>query len=322
MRILITGSSGTIGTRLFEQLLPHHEVIGVDNRQNRWHPYLNDHTINADLRKDGEVSSLPKNIDLVIHLAANARVYELVKEPRLALDNMLINFNVLEFMRENGISKMLFASSRETYGNIKAQGAISEEMARIENCESPYSASKVTGEALTRAYSKVYGLEFTIARFSNVYGMYDDSDRVIPLWIRQTLKGDDLIVYGQDKVLDFTYIDDAIDGIIRMIDWFDNVRGNTVNIAYGEGISLVSVAQRIRELLKANNEIVIEESRPGEVWRFEADLLKAKTLLDYQPKVGIEDGLKRTVDWYQGFYRPSNRGKDYASGTVQFSSYK
>jgi len=303
MRILVTGSSGTIGTRLFEQLVRHHEVIGVDSRQNRWHPYLNDHTINADLRKEEEISRLPENIDLVIHLAANARVYELVKEPRLALDNMLINFNVLEFIREKGVNRMIFASSRETYGNIKAQGAITEEMARIENCESPYSASKEAGEALTHAYSRVYGMEFIMARFSNVYGMYDDSDRVIPLWIRQTLKGDDLIVYGQDKVLDFTYIDDATDGIIRMIDRFDNVKGNTINIAYGRGVSLVSVAQGIRELLKANNEIVIEESRPGEVWRFEADLSRAKTLLDCQPKVGIEDGLKRTIEWYRGFYQ-------------------
>jgi UDP-glucose 4-epimerase len=217
---------------------------------------------------------------------------------------------------------MLFASSRETYGNMKRQGAIDEEMVWIDNCESPYSASKLAGEALTHAYSKVYGMEFIIARFSNVYGMYDDSDRVIPLWIRQTLNGDDLIVYGQDKVLDFTYIDDAIDGIVRVIDRFDQVRGNTFNLAYGKGISLVSVAQRIRELLKADNDITIEESRPGEVWRFEADLSKAKTLLDYQPSVGIEEGLERTVDWYKDFYQLTNGVRHYARSIVQFSSHE
>lgn len=302
MKILITGSSGTIGTRLFEQLLKRHEVIGVDIRRNTWHPYLNDHTINADLRKEKEILKLPKNLDLVIHLAANARVYELVKEPALAFDNMLINFNVLEFMRQNSLKRIIFASSRETYGNITVEGSISEDMARIENCESPYAASKVSGEALIHAYSQVYGLDFVIVRFSNVYGMYDDSDRVIPLWIKQTLKGDDLIVYGQKKVLDFTYIDDTINGITRMIDQFDNVKGNTFNIAYGKEINLVSLAQNLTKLLKTENEIIIEASRPGEVWNFKADITKAKKLLNYEPKIGIGDGLEKTVEWYKDFY--------------------
>jgi len=302
MRILITGSSGTIGTRLFEQLIKHHEVTGVDIRRNAWHPYLNDHTIKADLRKEKDILKLPVNFDMVVHLAANARVYELVKEPALAFDNMLINFNVLEYMRQNSLKRIIFASSRETYGNIAVKGTITEEMARIENCESPYSASKVSGEAMTHAYNEVYGIDFIIARFSNVYGMYDDSDRVIPLWIRQTLRDDKLIVYGEKKVLDFTYIDDTIDGISRMIDRFDNAKGTTLNLAYGKGISLVSVAQSLRKLLKVENEIAIEESRPGEVWSFAADITKARELLGYESKTGIEDGLKKTAEWYKDFY--------------------
>ena len=302
MRILITGSSGTAGTRLFEQLLKRHEVTGVDTKRNTWHPYLNAHTINADLRKKRDILKLPKNFDIVIHLAANARVYELVKEPELAFDNILIHFNVLEFIRQNNLKRIIFASSRETYGNIAIRGTISEDMAKIENCESPYSASKISGEAMTRAYNEVYGIDFIIARFSNVYGMYDNSDRVIPLWIRQTLRGDKLVVYGKKKFLDFTYIDDTIDGITKMIDQFDNAKGTTLNIAYGKGLDLVSVAQGIRKLLKAKNEIVIEESRPGEVWRFEGNITKAKELLGYEPETGIEDGLKKTVAWYKDFY--------------------
>ena len=215
---------------------------------------------------------------------------------------MLINFNVLEFMRQNSLKRIIFASSRETYGNIAVQGKITEDMARIENCESPYSASKVSGEAQIHAYNKVYGIDFIIARFSNVYGMYDDSDRVIPLWIRQTLRGDKLIVYGEKKFLDFTYIDDTIDGITKMIDQFDNAKSNTLNIAYGQGISLVSVAQSLRELLKAENKIAIEASRPGEVWSFAADITKAGELLGYKPETGIEDGLEKTVAWYQDYY--------------------
>ena len=302
MRILLTGSSGTIGTRLFEELLKQDEVWGVDIRPNRWHPELDAHTIHVDLRRMDELAKLPKDIDLVIHFAANARVYELVKEPKLALDNMVINFNVLEFVRQNNIKRMIFASSREIYGNIMEQRAIAEEMVRVENCESPYSASKIAGEALFHAYSEVYDIDFIIVRFSNVYGMYDDSDRVIPLWIKQTLSNQALTIYGKSKVLDFTYIDDAVAAIIKMIARFDKVKGNTFNIAYGEGIKLLSVAQELKELLDANSEIIIEESRRGEVRRFEADVSKAKELLGYEPMVGIEEGLKKTVEWYKSFY--------------------
>jgi len=304
MKILITGSSGTIGTRLFETLLPKHEVIGTDVIQNKWDrdPQLNANTISLDLRKSEALNSLPKDFDLVINLAANARVYELVKDPQRALDNILINFNVLEFMRKNSIGRIIFASSRETYGNIMSEKAISEDMVRLENCESPYSASKVTGEALTHAYSKVYGIDGVIVRFSNVYGMYDDSDRVIPLWIRQCLNGEDMIVYGKEKVLDFTYIDDAVAAVTSIIDRFDQVKGNTFNIASGKGVNLLSIAHRIKKILKASSHIIEDNNRPGEVWKFEADISRARQLLGYEPKIDIEEGLEKTMAWYKNFY--------------------
>ena len=299
MKILITGSSGTIGTRLFEHLLPKHEVVGTDVIRNKWQPQLNTRTIRLDLRKGKALDSLPTDFDLVIHLAANARVYELVKDPQRALDNIVINFNVLEFMRRNSIGKIVFASSRETYGNIMGEKAIAEDMVRLENCESPYSASKVTGEALTHAYSRVYGMDFVIVRFSNIYGMYDDSDRVIPLWLRQCSKNEDIIVYGKEKVLDFTYIDDAVAAVTSIIDRFAKVKGNTFNIASGKGVNLLSIARRIKELLKASSHIIKANNRPGEVWKFEADISRARRLLNYKPKIDIEEGLKKTAAWYQ-----------------------
>ena len=299
MKILITGSSGTIGTRLFEHLLPKHKVVGTDVVQNKWQPELNARTLRLDLRKGEALDSLPKDLDLVINLAANARVYELVKDPQRALDNILINFNVMEFMRRNSIGKIIFASSRETYGNIMAEKAIAEDTVRLENCESPYSASKITGEALAHAYSKVYGIDAVIVRFSNVYGMYDDSDRVIPLWLRQCLSGEDMIVFGKEKVLDFTYIDDTVAAVTSIIDRFDQVKGNTFNIASGKGVNLLSIARQIKELLKASSHIIEDNNRPGEVWKFEADISRARRLLNYEPKIDIEEGLKKTAAWYQ-----------------------
>ena len=105
MKILITGSSGTIGTRLFETLLPQHQVTGVDIRSNGWLDELNTRAIIVDLRNRDELIIIPTDFDMIIHLAANARVYELVKNPRLSLDNIVMSFNVLDYMRENGIKK-------------------------------------------------------------------------------------------------------------------------------------------------------------------------------------------------------------------------
>lgn len=133
------------------------------------------------------------------------------------------------------------------YGNLRNKEEIEESDMRIENCESPYAASKISSEALLHSYRKVYGLEFVILRFSNVYGMYDDSDRVIPLWIRQTLNRENLVVFGEGKSLDFTYIDDTVEGITRVIDRFENVAGQTFNIASGKGVKLSYVANMIKK---------------------------------------------------------------------------
>ena len=294
----MTGSSGTIGTRLFESLSRHHELVGVDIRRNKWNPRLDGVTLNADLRDAGHLDRLSPEFDLIIHLAANARVYELVERPELAFDNMLINHNVLEYMRKKRIAKVIYASSREAYGNIMGCTAVAEDSVRLENCESPYAASKMAGEAMIHAYGRTYGMDCVILRFSNVYGMYDDSDRVVPLWIRECMRGRNLTVYGRDKSLDFTYIDDAVDGVVRVVDQFEKAKGNTFNIARGEEVRLLDVAERIKGLVGCRSENVIRESRPGEVWKYRADIAKAERLLGFRPQVGIEEGLTRTVQWY------------------------
>ncbi|MDY6833651.1 MAG: NAD-dependent epimerase/dehydratase family protein [Chloroflexota bacterium] len=301
MKILLTGSSGMVGTRLFEVLLPYHKVTGLDVEPNKWNPKLDESTIRIDLMHRDNLNILPSDYDLVIHFAANARVYDLVTEPDLALENIIMTFNVLEFARNRGIKRMMFASSREAYGNIMLLGPVSEDRVQLENCESPYSASKVGGEAMMQAYSKVYGLETVIVRFSNVYGMYDDSDRVIPLWIRKCLKGEDLIAFGEHKVLDFTYIDDAVAGVSEIINRFSEVAGQTFNIASGKGTLLLNVAQKIQKLLRATNRILVKESRPGEVWKYQADISKARELLSYRPMVSLSEGLEKTVEWYSQY---------------------
>lgn len=300
MKILVTGSSGTIGTRLCQQLLvAGHEVVGADWKPNKWDSGVNDITINIDLRNKEEVlSKLPKDIDIVIHLAANARVYNLVVDPSLARDNFETVFNVLEFTRQNGIKKIVFSSSREVYGNSE-KIKYAEDDAFVKNCESPYTASKIAGESLVHSYQQCYGMDFIIFRFSNVYGMYDESDRVVPLFITKCSKNEDIVVYGKEKLLDFTYIDDVIEGIISSIEKFDSVKNDTYNLAYGEGTSIMDVASQIQTEFASTNAINVEGNRTGEVVKYIADISRAKRAIGFNPKITTQEGMRLSIQWYK-----------------------
>ena len=297
-KILVTGSSGTVGTRLCEKLSEEkYEIVGVDLNPNKWNDRINELTIIGDLRSKQTFENLPEDIDLVIHLAANARVYNLVIDPSLARDNFETLFNTLEFCRKGNIKKFIFASSREVYGNSK-QIIHTENEAYVRNCESPYTASKIGGEALIHAYQQCYGINFIITRFSNVYGMYDDSDRVIPLFIKLTKENKDLVVYGKEKLLDFTYIDDTISGVLKCVENFDQVKNDVFNIASGEALSIIEVAQLIQKYTNNKNKIIIKENRTGEVVKFIADISKATQKLSYEPKTTIAEGIKKSIEWY------------------------
>ena len=304
-KVLVTGSSGTIGTRLCERLLAETDfsVAGLDRRPNAWNEAVQEITVVADLLDPAALERLPKDFDVVIHLAANARVYDIVVDPDQARDNILTVYNTLEFCRRNNIPRVMFASSREVYGN--ADGVVhAEEPVHIKHCESPYSASKVAGEALVHSYQQCYGIDFVNFRFSNVYGMYDDSNRVVPVFIRLTKANEDLTVFGQDKLLDFTYIDDAVNGVMQAVAHFDEARNEVYNLAYGEGTTILEVAETVRERLGAGNQIHVGAVRTGEVVQYVADIGKAREKLHYEPRVPFREGIERTVQWYEANLYP------------------
>jgi len=296
-KVLITGSSGMIGTALCEELVRReYRVTGADLRHNRWSESVNRATLICDLRVRSCFDTLPKNFDVVIHLAANARVFYTVVEPALARDNLEMLFNVLEFCRLSNIRRLVLASSREVYGDPD-KVSLKEDEVTLRNCRSPYAATKIAAEALVAAYHHCYGMAPIVLRFSNVYGKYDDSDRVIPLFIRQAWKGEDLTVFGREKLLDFTYISDCIDGIMRCIERFDKVKGSVFNIASGKGTTLLQLASSIQNAVGARGEIIVKESRAGEATKFVADISRAKELLDYEPRVSLDTGIERTIRW-------------------------
>jgi UDP-glucose 4-epimerase len=299
MKILVTGSSGTIGTALCEKLTEEgFDVVCVDSKPNKWNRELDKKTILVDLtRKEEVMQKLPKDAGLVIHLAAFPLVHKSVLNPDLAFENYRMFYNTIEFARQAGVKKFMFASSREVYGN-SGQVVHKECDINIERMESPYSASKFGSEALIHAYKKCYGIDFIIFRFSNVYGKYDDSDRVMPMFIRLSKKNGDVTVFGREKTLDFTYIDDAVNGIVLGVRNFDKAKNNTINLAYGNGTTILRVAELIQKETGSRGRIIVSEPKTGEVIKYIADISNAGELLGYEPKVAIEEGVRKSVEWY------------------------
>ncbi|MCW5865147.1 MAG: NAD-dependent epimerase/dehydratase family protein [Anaerolineae bacterium] len=318
MRILITGSSGQIGTNLALHLLARgHAVFGVDVRPNTWTDafptLLQDLAAPfSDFRGGLGHAPYPADLDAVVHFAAHAKVHELVQQPARALENITMTFNVLEFCRANGLP-VIFSSSREVYGDIHRY-LTDESHADFAFTESPYSASKISGEALIYSYAQCYGLRYLVFRFSNVYGRYDIDiermERVIPLFIRKIARGEPIIVYGEKKVLDFTYVDDCVagvaQGLARLVD--GRLGNQTINLAYGQGNSLVALAETIGAALGVSPRLTLAPPRVGEVTHYVADIARARALLGYEPRVPLSEGIPRAVAWATAFWAAESRG--------------
>jgi UDP-glucose 4-epimerase len=301
-KILITGSSGSIGTKLGEILLKsNYRIIGFDKKPNKWNPKVDGITIIGDLKNKEDIAKIPTEIDLIIHLAANSRVYDLVENPQLACDNFTILFNTLEFARKNNIKKFIFSSSREVYGDTIKESH-KEDEAKIENLENPYASSKFAGEALIHSYKKCFNIDHVILRLSNVYGKYDEYNRIVPLFIKICINNKNITLFGKGKYLDFIYIDDLVDGIKSSIEKFDLIKNETINLGFGEKTSLLKVAELIKSHFNYDIKITVEENRTGEVMKFLADITKAKEKISYNPKINIEEGIKRSVEWYKKLY--------------------
>jgi len=307
MRVLITGSSGQIGTNLALRLLENgHFVFGVDKRPNSWTRDFD--TLLQDLSAPFHqftgglgYAAYPPDLDVVVHFAAHAKVHELVEEPARALENVTMTFNVLEFCRHNNLP-IIFSSSREVYGDIHRY-ITEESYADFAFTESPYSASKISGEALIYAYAQCYGLPYLVFRFSNVYGRYDNDIermlRVIPYFIREISRGNPVTVYGKEKILDFTYIDDCVTGVMRGLELLVSgaAANHTINLAYGQGASLVQMAELIGQALGVTPTINIAPARVGEVSHYVANIGKARALLGYNPQTPLAAGIPKAVAW-------------------------
>jgi UDP-glucose 4-epimerase len=304
MRVLVTGSSGQIGTNLALRLQQDgHKVFGVDKRLNGWTDDFR--YLLQDLTFPGGLGDDYPPADVIVHLAAHAKVHELVRDPRRALENAIMTFNVLEYCRANRLP-LVFSSTREVYGDVHRFDEYGEATADFAFTESPYSASKIASEALIYSYARCYGLQYLVFRFSNVYGRFDNDlsrmVRVIPLFTHRLLHGKPITIYGgSDKTLDFTYIDDCVDGLARGVESLvaGSVVDETINLAYGQGNTLVRAAELIATELGIEAQIGFTPSLLGEVTHYVAHIRKAHDLLDWEPRVPLDEGIPRAVAWFR-----------------------
>jgi UDP-glucuronate 4-epimerase len=310
MRILLTGSSGQIGTNLALRLVEEgHWVFGVDKRPNPWtrefETLLQDLAGHYPPYRGGMNGVEWPEVDLVVHLAAHAKVHQLVRQPQRALENVMMTFNMLEYCRALELP-FVFSSTREVYGDVHRFDGYGEATADFAYTESPYSASKIGSEALIYAYAKCYDLRYLVFRFSNVYGRFDNDlermERVLPLFMHQLSRNEPITVYGgESKVLDFTYVEDCVDGIVRGIERLAarKVQNETINLAFGQGNTLVTAAELIGAELGVRPEITYKPSLRGEVTHYVADISKAHDLLDWQPETPLETGIPHAVRWFR-----------------------
>jgi len=313
MNIIVTGGAGFIGSHVSRALIQkNHRVLVIDNL----HPYYSinrkkDHLSfikeagffqfkQLDLRdEDNTIKAFCEfKPDYVIHLAALPGVRNSILNPNDYIDfDIKATVNVLKASAEISVKNVLFASSSSVYGNHHKK-PMKEEMANGEVI-SPYAAAKYGAESFCFAYEHLYGITVTILRFFTVYGPWGRPDMAITKFLAKALNGEPIELYGTHSARDYTYIDDAVDGILRAL--FFNKNSNIFNIGSSNPISLLTVVDLLKQYFP-NIHIKEIEPQPGDVSWTWADTSKAKQLLKYEPKVTFEEGLKKTIEWAKAYY--------------------
>ncbi|WP_349408081.1 GDP-mannose 4,6-dehydratase [Pseudalkalibacillus sp. SCS-8] len=314
MRIAITGGAGFIGSHLSRRLIDDlHDVTIIDNLDpyysiERKQMHLQEikksgtYTfLNVDVRDENAVMEVFKHhtFDTVVHLAALPGVSYSVEKPLPYLDyDIKATVNVLKASGENGVKHVLFASSSSVYGNIES-GAFHERM-KIGEVESPYAAAKAGAESFCHAFHKLYGFRLSILRLFTVYGPWGRPDMAIPKFTERLLAQQPIEIFSMESARDYTYIDDCIEGIMRTLT--SDHAYDTFNIGSGNPVSMKELLSVFKSHFP-DMEVIERPWRKGDVKMTWADLSHARAKLDYVPKIGIEEGIGRTIQWARSINR-------------------
>lgn len=232
--------------------------------------------------------------DVVIHLAAVSRVETGQRLPEDCLRvNVLGTLNILEAIAKSETPVLIYGSSREVYGNPRSLPVREGDAKRP---LSVYGVSKLTAESLIRAFHRTEDVPYLIFRFSNVYGStHDLPERVIPKFTRLALAGEALPVNWGKQVLDFTFIDDVVDGLAKSLEKIsadEDIANTDINLATRSGTSVLQLAKKIKTIFHSGSEISILPRRSYDVTKFIGNFNKARRYLGWRPSFSLADGLK------------------------------
>jgi len=333
MKILVTGSAGFIGSALTLKLLERGDkVVGIDNHNDYYDPALKDSRLSRhidhenythqvmDIEDEKAISKLFKDsqFEKVVNLAAQAGVRYSIENPLAYIKTNMVGFgHILEACRHNNINHLVYASSSSVYGsNTKMPFSIHD---NVDHPLSLYAASKKANELMAHTYSHLYQLPTTGLRFFTVYGPWGRPDMALFKFTKAILEGDkiDVFNYGKHR-RDFTYIDDIVEGIIRVLDrpatssnkWSgDSPDSGTssapwrlYNIGNNSPVELMDYIHAIELALNKTAEKELLPIQPGDVPDTYADIEDLVSEFEYKPSVSVEVGVKNFVEWYREYY--------------------
>lgn len=306
MKVLVTGGGGFIGSHLVDRLVSDgHDVRVLDNfatgkRENLLDRMGKFELVEGDVQSYERVHRAVRGTEVVFHEAALPSVPRSVQDPLTSnATNVTGTLNVLLAARDEGVRRVVFASSSSVYGANPALPK-REEMATLPIA--PYAVAKLAAESYCRSFTHVFGLETVALRYFNVFGPRQDPlsqySAVVPNFITAALDGIDPVVFGDgEQSRDFTYIENVVEANICAIG-AEGVAGEAFNIAAGERTSLNRLIELIAEITGCPMSARHEDPRPGDVRHSEADVSSAASRLGYRPAVSVEEGLRRTIDIY------------------------
>ena len=304
---LVTGGAGFIGSHLVEELLRRRQRVRVlDNfstgKKKNLAPFADRfQMVRGDVRDPRAVARAVKGVDYVLHQAALASVPRSIDNPLETNEvNLGGTLNMLLAARDAGVRRLILASSSSVYGMTR--NLPKREQMRPEPL-SPYAITKLAGEKYCQVFFDLYGLETVCLRYFNVFGPRQDPNSqyaaVIPRFILALLRGRSPIIYGDgEQSRDFAFVSNVVAANILACR-AKGVAGQVMNVACGRRYTINTLFAHLQRLLKTNLPSQHVDPRPGDVRHSLADISRAKKLLEYQPKVSFEEGLKKAVIWFQ-----------------------
>ena len=300
---LVTGGAGFIGSHISEELLRRgHRVRVVDSLVTGYQRNLRDGVefVKGDLADPQVARAAVDGMEYVIHQAAIPSVPRSVEKPEEShRANVDATMQILLASRAAGIKRVVFAGSSSVYGD---QPVLPKTETMPTNPLSPYALQKLMGEMYLQMFTRLYGLETVTTRYFNVFGPRQDPGSpysgVISLFIKALSDGTTPVIYGDgEQTRDFTYVSNVVDGVLRAAET-PGVGGHVFNLATSSRISLNDLLATLKKIFGSNVQPIYKEARQGDVRDSQADISKAEKLLGYKPVVGLEEGLRKTVEWY------------------------